>query len=185
MEKDRAKWNQKHRARPARTGINRIVEEYVHLVPGGKALDLACGMGRHTRFLTEKGFEVDAVDISDFAVEQVRDQVPGASAIQADLDAYSIVPDRYDLIVNISYLNRALFGPIREGLRKDGVLIFETFMQGDPGRISHPGNPDFLLQPNELLHAFSSFFLLYYDEREVTREDGEAAWRAALVARKI
>jgi hypothetical protein len=48
------------------------------------------------------------------------------------------------------------------GLAQDGVLLFETFGQGNE-TLGRPRNPDFLLAPGELLNAFSGLQVVAYE----------------------
>ncbi len=58
---------------------------------GGRALDFACGIGRHTLWLAELGYQVDAVDISMAGLQHLAERAKegGLSEdihlIQADL----------------------------------------------------------------------------------------------------
>jgi len=126
MEKDRERWNKRYSEEdyPWKTP-SEIVQDFYHLANKGKALDIASGLGRNAVFLYDKGFEVDAVDISDVALRKIKKERPQINTVQADLDFYNIPQNRYDLIVNINYLNRRLIPQIKEGLKKDGVVIFE------------------------------------------------------------
>ena len=50
---------------------NKWVEYYSSLIPSGKGvLDLACGSGRHTGMLLNKGYQVTAVDIDTTLIKQ-------------------------------------------------------------------------------------------------------------------
>ncbi len=71
MEMDRLKWNRKFREKPKRQPVCPVVEKYWREAPSGKALDLACGLGRNSLFLAEHGMTVDAVDISDVALDRL------------------------------------------------------------------------------------------------------------------
>ncbi|MBC7777780.1 MAG: class I SAM-dependent methyltransferase [Phycisphaerae bacterium] len=44
----------------------------LNLSPGGRVLDLACGKGRYSRYLAEKGFEVTGLDLSPASIEFAR-----------------------------------------------------------------------------------------------------------------
>jgi SAM-dependent methyltransferase len=97
---------------PAPELLNALSE----LAPG-RALDLACGSGRHARWLIEHGWEVTAVDLA--AVE-----IPDAHFIQADLERheYRIEPDMWDLIVCWLYWQPDLVPEIARGVREGGIL---------------------------------------------------------------
>ncbi len=185
MEKDRERWNKKYSEgkfpldKPAP-----FLTKHYRLANVGNALDIAAGLGRNALFLAEKGFKVDAVDISDVAVEKLSKLHPNINPIQADLDTFVIPENKYDLILNINFLSRRLFPYIKEGLKKDGILIFQTFLKGDEPDLSVPSNPDFLLRKNELLHSFLPLRILFYKEQKVVKCDGTKSWLASLVAKK-
>ncbi len=124
------------------------------IASGGAVLDLACGNGRHARFLEAGGWRVEAVDRDAEALAALADR-PGIARRQADLEGgtwpYGGV--RFDGIVVTNYLHRPLFPLLIDGLAEGGVLIYETFMLGNE-RFGRPANPDFLLRPGELLEAF-------------------------------
>jgi len=182
MISDKERWNKRHVEKPTRKYVEPILEKYCSLAKKGYALDIACGMGRNTHFLEEKGFIVDAVDISDYALSCIKD-TPNIKKIEVDLDEYNLEKDKYDLVVNINYLNRRFFHQIKEALKKDGIVIFETFIVAH-GDFKNPQNPEYLLRENELLHAFLSFEIIYYEERFDVNLRGEKIKVASLVARK-
>lgn len=136
---------------------------YLHATPG-KALDIATGMGRNARFLAQHKFDVDAVDISDVAINQFQGCPNNLHAKCVDLDTYEIPKERYNLIINIRFLNRRFYPQIIAGLLPGGVLIFETYLQGDKGSEEGPSCKDYMLKPNELLGAFSELRILFYRE---------------------
>ncbi len=177
---DRERWNKKYsEGFLGETKPSEILLNYYHITKVGKALDLAAGFGRNSLFLAEKGFLVDAIDISDIAIEKLKKLHKNISPIQTDLKTYRPQADSYNLIVNINFLERNLFPYIKEALKKDGVLIFETFLEGSPSK-----NKDFLLRKNELLHSFISFEIIFYQEKEVITCKDEKAFKASLVAIK-
>jgi len=162
-------------------GTANIVERYIGVASKGQALDIACGKGRNTHFMAEHGFSVDAVDYSDYALSFLENR-PDIHPIEADLDHYTIAPESYDLIVNCYYLERRLFPQIINGLKKGGVLIFETYIEADGEEYHQPSNPDFMLKRNELLKAFMDLDVIYYEEREDVNLRDEKVKVASLVA---
>ncbi len=193
MKKDRIKWNEKHRERPEKEEPSRIVTEFHRMARTGRALDIACGTGRNSLCLAEQGFHVDALDISEVGLRMAKGKHERIRPACVDLDRYEIAAGRYDLIVNVRYLNRRLFPYIKEGLAPGGVLIFESFMEknatGKPGAGANeengwsPSCRDYLFRENELLHAFLSLKIRYYRECE-SIEPKAPQWMAALVAVK-
>ncbi|MGQ0511102.1 MAG: class I SAM-dependent methyltransferase [Betaproteobacteria bacterium] len=138
------------------------VRSWSSRIAAGTALDLACGSGRHSRLLLERGLQVVAVD---------RDpqSIPGARFVQADLEDGSPWPlpgERFRAVVVTNYLHRPLFPRLLEALAPGGLLIYETFMLGNE-RHGRPSNPEFLLRPGELLGAFRGLEILGFEEGEV------------------
>ena len=119
--------------------------------PGGEVLDVACGNGRHARFLARLGGEVVAVDRD---VSLFRDAPAGVALVEADLEAgpWPFAGRRFDAIVVTNYLHRPLLPTLAGSLEPGGVLVYETFAQGNE-RFGKPSNPAFLLEPGELLEA--------------------------------
>jgi SAM-dependent methyltransferase len=121
--------------------------------PGSEVLDLACGTGRHARFLAARGCSVLAVDRDAEAIAALA-TVAGVFTRVADLEgaAWPFASSSFDAVVVANYLHRPLFGPIFDALRPGGLLVYETFMLGNE-RFGRPSNPEFLLRPGELLGA--------------------------------
>lgn len=117
----------------------------------GRVLDVACGSGRHVRFLTRAGFQVEAVDRNASALTACA-RWPGVVVRCADLEneAWPYGAGEFDGIVVTNYLHRPLFPKLLESLAMGGVLIYETFAAGHE-RLGRPQNPDYLLKPAELL----------------------------------
>ena len=182
MISDKERWNKRHVEKPMRHTVEPIVQNYIKHANVGEALDIACGTGRNTHFLADKGFIVDAVDISDYALGEIKDMAT-INKIEVDLDTYNLAVDKYDVVVNINYLNRRFFPQIKESLKSGGIVIFETFIVAH-GDFKNPANPEFLLRKNELLHAFIGLDIIYYEEKDDINLRGEKIRVASLVARK-
>jgi tellurite methyltransferase len=149
----------------------------------GTHWDIGAGNGRNSLFLAEQGFVVDAVDISDVGLSLFAGRHPNARGLCADLDTFDLPRDRYGLIINIKYLNRRLFPQIRDGLVAGGVLIFETFLETSDQRVRQPSCRDHVLRKNELLHAFLSLQIIFYQEA-LNTHGPEPGCLASLVAVK-
>ncbi|MCK9491204.1 MAG: methyltransferase domain-containing protein [Sulfurimonas sp.] len=183
MLEDKKRWNEKYSQKEAQENVSLILEEYVSHANVGIALDVACGTGRNTNFLAQKGFEVDAVDISNVALDKIAKR-PTINKIEADLDKYNITPNKYDLIVNVNYLNRRIVSQMKDGLKKGGVIIFETYLLAHGDFKIPTMNLDYLLRKNELLHSFIALDVIYYEERIDVNPNGERVKIASIVAKK-
>jgi len=159
--------------------------DHIGLLPKGLVLDVAVGGGRNAVYLAEKGFEVEGVDISEESVQSAL-QLAARNGVNirarvADLEKdYRISPDTYDVVICFNYLYRPLIPQIKAGIKKSGMIVYETFII-DQVRFGRPHNPDFLLQYNELLDLFRDFRCLRY--REGVFDDSKAI--ASLIAQKV
>jgi SAM-dependent methyltransferase len=131
-----------------------LMKHAQHIKPSGHVLDVAAGRGRNARWLAQQGFKVEAVDRDRQTLESMKG-VGNINLRVADIenDGWPYIGQNFDAIVVCRYLYRPLFPALCENLAPDGVLIYETFMQGHEA-YGRPNNPDFLLQPDELLHVF-------------------------------
>lgn len=121
------------------------------LPPGRKALDVACGSGRHVRALLAQGHDVTGVDRDAAALARLP---AAARPLQADLEGgpWPLGSETFDIVVVTHYLWRPLFPALIRSVAPGGWLIYETFSTGH-ARLGRPSNPDFLLRPGELLDA--------------------------------
>lgn len=119
---------------------------------GATVLDLACGSGRHTRWLAAQGHRVTAVDRDAAAIGSL--QGIAAETCVADLEAgpWPLDGRRFDAVVVTHYLWRALLPRVVESVAEGGWLVYETFAVGNEA-FGKPSNPNFLLRPGELLDA--------------------------------
>ncbi len=159
--------------------------ENVELLPKGRALDVAMGSGRNAIYLAKMGFDVEGVDVSpeaiNTALESVRKAGVTIRAQVADLEGnYYIEKDAYNVIICFNYLQRSLVPQIKDGLRKGGMVVYQTFIVNQ-AKFGKPNNPDYLLKHNELLNMFRDFRCLRYREGIL---DGRKAI-ASIIAQKV
>ena len=149
-----------------------------------RAIDVACGSGRHALWLAAAGFETEAVDRDADAISQLRSEAyrlgltVNARVDDLERPGASLGHERYDVIVVIRYLHRPLFGALRTALRPNGLLVYETFTVDQAAR-GKPTNPAFLLKHRELPALIAPLHVLR--ERE---GDYDGAVVAGVVATK-
>jgi len=184
------KWANRHRlGEQANDQPHPLVVRFTSQLKPGRALDVACGTGRHALYLAERGWQVTAVDSSQVAVEilleRARQLGVSVDARLADLELgeFTIEPDSYDLIVNCGYLQRDLFPAIRAGVRVGGLVIAVVAMVDDDPNVT-PMNSVFLLQPGELRAVFDGWNLLHdFEGKPKEKADGRAV--AEIVVRLL
>jgi SAM-dependent methyltransferase len=145
-------------------------------------LDVAAGGGRHSRFFAQRGHKITAVDrdVSALAAE------PNVEIVQADLEDGSPwpLPGRsFGAVVVTNYLHRPLFAALLDALMPGGVLLYETFMEGNE-RFGRPSNPEFLLKDGELLEIVRGrFSVVAYEARMIS--EPKMAMVQRIAARKV
>ncbi|HEY7611070.1 MAG TPA: class I SAM-dependent methyltransferase [Alphaproteobacteria bacterium] len=130
------------------------VARFLALAPaGGRILDLAAGGGRHTRLARARGYAATAVDIDVSGLAHFRGDA-AVEIIAADLESgpWPLGERRFAGVIVTNYLHRPLLPRLVAAVEEGGVLIYETFAQGNEA-FGKPSSPDFLLKPGELLDA--------------------------------
>ncbi|HTS23838.1 MAG TPA: class I SAM-dependent methyltransferase [Casimicrobiaceae bacterium] len=153
------------------------------VAPGGRVLDLAAGYGRHARFFAGRGAQVVAVDRDAAALATLAGS-PRIETRVADVEdgAWPFPGERFDAIVVVNYLHRALFTHLLAALAGDGVLLYETFALGNAA-YGKPSNPAFLLEPGELLEiARQRLVVVAFEQGHVDGERAAVIQRLAAVA---
>jgi tellurite methyltransferase len=185
-----ANWNERYSRR------EQIIKEPMPLLARvapelkpGRALDLACGTGRHAIFLAERGWQVTAVDAShvgiELAKEHARSRGVAVDWCVADLESghFEIEAEAYNLIAVFYYLPRNLFRRIRAGVKVGGHVVAAIHMVDESPDVK-PMNPEFLLQPGELRAEFRGWEILH-DYEGTPTEEGHKRRSAEIVARKV
>ena len=139
------------------------VQRWTHLSPPqATALDLACGAGRHMRWLQAQGLQVTGVDRSPEAIAACAGL---GELICADIEngPWPLPGRQFGAVVVTNYLWRPLLPAVLASLAPGGVLIYETFAQGHE-TVGRPSRADFLLRPGELLQAFGALRTVAYED---------------------
>ena len=131
------------------------VKRFASLIPkNGLVLDLACGAGRHAIYLAEQGLTVLAVDQDVSILEKQHQPLIKTKALDLELEVWPLEDHRFCGIVVTNYLYRPHLDRLPAMLMTGGVLIYETFTQGN-AQFGKPSNPNFLLNSGELLSLAS------------------------------
>ena len=146
------------------------VQRWAHLIkPQGVVLDVACGRGRHAHWFYKRNYALALVDINQDAIDSIARAIPFPSdrceAVIADIEngPWPFAGRQFDAVVVTNYLWRALMPSLLESLAPGGVLIYETFTQGNE-TIGKPSRPDFLLRTGELLHLCNRLRIVAFED---------------------
>ena len=187
---DKVKWEKKYKSdknllekRPASHKYDIVLK----LLDGGKVLDLACGAGRNTVFLSKKGFYVDAYDISLTALNNIDSMnLDNVNTYEFDLDEYNPKNLDYDLVVMTNFLDRLLIKKVSTQMKINSYFFIETYMNHEINEKKN-SNPDFLLAKNELKEFFNNdkFEILDYDEFENESYESFKMMKQSILVKKL
>ena len=153
------------------------------VMPGATVLDLAAGRGRHALFFAERGHKVVAVD-------RDTSRLPDHANIEpriADLEDGSPWPlsRRFGAAVVSNYLHRPLLPALLDTIEPGGVLLYQTFMEGQQ-RFGKPANPAHLLRDGELLELVRDrFSVTAYEAGLISGPAARTSMVQRLAARRL
>ena len=188
-ETDRERWNAKYEAGEyaGRLNPSALLAAWIDRLPRGRALDVACGLGRNAIHLAAHGYRVDAMDISGVALARARERAGAAGVevnwIEADLDRPDVAGGAYDVIVVARFLDRLLIPRLIDALRPGGHVVYDHHYI-TPVDVGGPKSRRFRARPNELLDRFRVLRVLFYEEGITADPDGSRMALARLVACK-
>jgi SAM-dependent methyltransferase len=158
---------------------------YAHLLPANaRVLDVACGAGRHVRWLVEREFVVTALDRDADALTSLQTRLPQVKTCVADIEGavWPLAGQQFDAVLVANYLHRPLWATLFDAIAPGGLLIYETFAAGNE-QFGKPSRPDFLLNPGELLDVVKTDMrVIAYEDRYV--DQPKPAMIQRIVARK-
>ncbi|MBT2638020.1 MULTISPECIES: methyltransferase domain-containing protein [unclassified Bacillus (in: firmicutes)] len=150
---------------------NRRLLRMAAYLKGGTAIDFASGLGGNSIYLSELGYDMTAVDISDVAINYVQ-----AEAARRGLNITAKVTDltkersflkdhKHDLAVMTYYLDRSVFPLLKQVIKDNGYLFFETFYKHKTANNGHISS-QYKLESNELLKELGDWKILFFEEDE-------------------
>lgn len=171
----RTKWNMKHQDRlnvSKKPIPNPRLKKLSPFLKGGTALDLACGLGGNSFFMASMNYQVQAMDVSDVAINYIQQQAASHKLTIAprvcDLTEWKYggwENISYDLVVITYYLDRSLFNIVKKIINKNGYFFMETYYQS-PQTENQGVSNQYKLQPKELLNEFEDWTILFFEENE-------------------
>jgi len=143
------------------------ITRWTHLLKAyADVLDVACGAGRHTQWFADHGHRVTGIDRDLSGALHLSSR---ATLVQADMEsetwplAVSGKPRQFDAVIVTNYLWRPLMPILLQSLAPKGILLYETFTQGNE-TVGRPTRAEFLLRPGELLRYCEDFHVVAYEQ---------------------
>ena len=187
---DRIKWNDRYESGEykGRTHPSELIQTWLPICEVGTALDLACGIGRNSAFLSREGFKVRGLDISEVALETARQSHTGPGVSLAfdaqDLDTFTI-EGLYDLIVMVRYVNLSLLQQCCDHLKANGIIMVEEHLVLDNMEgVGGPRDPNFRVAPGVLREQLADLCILHEFQGRTNDPDGTPVALSQIVARK-
>jgi len=192
VDEDRRRlWQERHRTDEELGAPSPFVVDALDLLgaptrlAGARALDLACGRGRHALLLAERGYRVDAIDFALAALTAVHRHAAArrldVRCLAADVATWPLPTDHYALVLVVSFLDRSLFPSLRAAVAPGGVLLYETHARGTG--IAPAVRAEFCLEPGELDVLCRDWEILLRHDGDA-RHRGRRAPRAGILARR-
>lgn len=110
-----------------------LLDHYLPLKKGDgiKVLEIGCAIGAFSKILKERGFNITAVDISEFIIEKAKKLQSGINFKVLDIEKKTKLNEKYDYIFAFEVLEhlenpKHALSNIKLLLNKSGVLVFST-----------------------------------------------------------
>ena len=149
-----------------------------NFLPNSKILDLGCGQGIDSLFLSKNGFSVTAIDSSDVAIKQIKIKkdefkLDNLELICGDINDFNIEKNKYQVIICRNVLNfldkdkaREILNDLQDNIRKGSYIIIEVFTKDDSSFLSDNKFASYF-EEQELLNIFSGYKIFYYLENTI------------------
>ena len=179
---------------------NPVVVEFATSQPAGRALDLACGEGRHALWLATRGWQTTGVDFSPVAIDKARRvaaQAPRSvrgrlTYVVDDITTTAALDDPagYDLVLMIFIhldpaQRRMLVRRVIDALKPEGILMILGHDATNPEQgAGGPKNAEILYTPDDLKDDLDGRLDVAVAERRYRDTESGTAIDALLVARR-
>lgn len=167
-------WNETHKKFSTdKTTYDNWLDDYQEVLDKCETpvLDLGCGTGNDTLYLTERGFKVIACDYSKFALDKIKQDIQGVETKQIDISQTLPFEDKtFDLIIadlSLHYFDeqttKKIMQEIKRILRPSGNLLARVNSTAD---INHGAGQGKKLEEN-------FYFVEGYNKRFFSIEDAK------------
>jgi SAM-dependent methyltransferase len=113
------------------------------------------------QFLQQRGHSVLGVDRDPDALQSARAY---GQVLLADVENHPWpLTQQFDAVVVTNYLWRPLWPALLASLKPAGVLLYETFAEGNE-TVGRPARPEFLLRRGELLEVCAELHVVAFEQ---------------------
>lgn len=156
--------------------LNKNIGSLVNFLPkNGNVLDLGCGLGANSFFLSEKGFNVTCVDKDENAIDNIKKNFPNIKAVKSDISNFDYWNDKYDLILILNVLHffnfqqaKQIIGNAIGSLNKNGLIYLQVFSINDPA-FKKLSNKNLLTEKNTFFKKETNSFMHFFEKEELVK----------------
>jgi tellurite methyltransferase len=149
----------------------KLLSQIVGSFSGIRVLDAGCGEGKNAAHLAMQGATVDAVDVSELAIQNGLRQwadLPGIQWRVGDIREIAIPDEQYDVVVAYGLLHcfpteqglREVLAALQNATRTGGYFVLCAFNSRHQDLTAHPGFNPSLVAHKEYLTAFSGWAIV-------------------------
>ncbi|WP_172195080.1 class I SAM-dependent methyltransferase [Saccharibacillus qingshengii] len=180
-ERDTQYWNKAYADPSFRADHDGWLKRYEPLLDParGQVVDLGCGLGHNARVLHAAGFDVRACDLSERALERLRQEEPGIGTLRLDMaeelpfetgTLQAVVAD-LSLHYFTDSTTRRIIGELHRSLRPGGLLLCRVNAMGE-----REGNRDRESADDPYLYESEGIRRRFFDEKEIIKYFSEEEW---------
>jgi len=153
----KSSWNDRYESQSNRLQKpESFLIDHISLLKPGSVLDVACGEGRNSVFLSQRGFKVSSLDFSEIALNRLA-EVSNENHLnikisELDLDGYDSFKKlrKFDNIIIVHFkLRNDLLDLIPSLLHRNGIFLYCTFNHHELEIRTFP--KEYCLQEGELI----------------------------------
>ena len=134
---------------------------------GTTVVDFAGGTGGTALWLSEQGFDVTLIDVSQVALDIAQHEATrrklSLSTVHHDLESSDSLSGTWDIAVCCDFLDRTLYSTFHQHVAPHGLLFVKVATVTNQQRHSRPSKR-FLVERGELPGLLPGFATLSYDE---------------------